>query len=129
MRFFWIFAVVIGIGVFYFAGGGAYLYVTNRHATRLSCQEYVSSRPKARWVELTDCQVDYLNAVKVEDAVTKSDVGTYVPVRPPKAQGQAAILLKTKTAAAQKKITAMTDPMAVAAPNENAQTLQGLIEP
>jgi hypothetical protein len=100
---------LIGIGILIAIVGvvvgvqEAYVYFTNREPVRMTCAEYLSRRPTAKWVELTDCAVDYVGTIQLTSRIIKSDKGSFVPVRPPGASGRAGILLKMNTDEASRR--------------------------
>ena len=87
--------VVLGIGMMAFAAQKSYVVLTNRRPARTSCAEFVNNRSKAKWVELTGCELDLENAIGLQSRVLKIDKGLYVPIRPAGTTGPALILLKT----------------------------------
>ncbi len=91
------FGILVAIAVVVMGVHEAYVYFTNREPVRMSCADYLSQRPSAKWVELTDCVVDYPGAIQVTSRIIKADKGSFVPVRPPGARGRASILLKVDT--------------------------------
>jgi hypothetical protein len=61
--------------------------VTNRSPEAMTCAEYASGGASSDWLEVSECQVDYLAAVKTYktgriDKSTEKDVAYYAPVRP-----------------------------------------------
>src|SRR5688572_11803041 len=83
------------IGLFWAGGQNVYTGVTNRTPTRLTVAEYVSSKPPAHWLHLTNCRLI------ITDAMVRQSVGSvkelFIPVRPEgQSAGMCSVLLSTK---------------------------------
>jgi hypothetical protein len=89
-----LFLLILAVGLMAFAAQKTYVFVTNRQPTRITCAEFVGNNSNAKWVELTDCELDLKNAFGLESRVLKIEKGSYVPVRAIGAKGPAPILLK-----------------------------------
>src|SRR5690242_15733275 len=95
---------IVAVGFLWFAGQEAYVFLTNLHPTQISCQDFLQGKSDAKWVELTDCDVDYLNTIQLKSAILKVDKGCYVPVRPHNAVGPSRIALMIDSSKADQKI-------------------------
>lgn len=96
MRVKW-FLALVAIAFVVMAAHKAYVGLTNRQPTRMTCADFAGGRSGAKWVVLTDCEVDVENAIGLESRVLKIDKGLYLPVRPVGTTGPARILLKTES--------------------------------
>ena len=110
-----------------------YVGLTNRAPTRISCAAYENGQTKAKWLVLTDCELDLENAIGLESLVLRIDKGMYVPVRPAGATGPARILLKTDDTDESAGITPADAAVATAArdkpsPLKIVATVEGLVE-
>jgi hypothetical protein len=119
-----------------FSAHKAYVGLTNRRPTRMTCAEFLNGHSSARWVILTDCELDLENAIGLESQILKIDKGVYVPVRPVGATGPARILLKTDGADAGTGISDQrdADSLGAATPSDELRlpavvaTVSGLVE-
>jgi hypothetical protein len=110
-----------------------YVGLTNRAPTRVSCVDYLDGKTSAKWLVLTDCEIDLENAIGLESLILKVDKGMYVPVRPAGATAPPRILLKTDDTDPRAGITAADTPAATAARDKPgslkiAATVEGLVE-
>jgi len=62
-------------------GGDTYVALTNSQPTQLTCAEFFAKRPGAKWLELTECDVKYQDAVEVSYKFGVVE-GYYVPLVP-----------------------------------------------
>jgi hypothetical protein len=91
--FFILLLIVAGV----VAAQKSYVYLTNLKPTKMTCRQFLDSNSSKKWVELSDCQVDYLEGTTLQSLVLKIDKGSYLPVRPPGSEGPARLLLKIKS--------------------------------
>ena len=132
----YLFLFLVAIAVVAFAVQHIYVGLTNLHPTRMTCKQFLDTSPSAKWIEPTECEVDYLEAIHLQSAILKVDKGTYVPVRTPGDAGPARILVKMNSEDVNARIkawitappsTAATESsVAMPAPN-HTETVTGLI--
>lgn len=92
-----IFLTLVAVVCCWFAGQSIYTWLTNRHPTVITCADYLRTRPSAKWLELTDCDIDFEGAIQLQSRVLKLDKGSFVPVRPRGIAGPVAIVIKMRT--------------------------------
>lgn len=77
-------SVAIGLVMIFLAGSTALEVAANRSVTEMSLDQYAKEKPSAKWVRLTDCQVNLIEAVyEYEDDDESKITEVYVPVHPP----------------------------------------------
>lgn len=99
----WILFVVM-LALVGFGGQKAYVAMTNTEPTKMTCQAYFDSGSSASWLELSDCELMYAEAVQLESVRGKVDKGTFVPVRPAGSSAQAKVLLQVDTKKVEEQI-------------------------
>ena len=68
MMMFWgVFIAVIGVMGLWKGGQDIFVALTNSKPTTATCKDFVEGKVSAYWLHLTDCVVDYRNAVIVYD--------------------------------------------------------------
>lgn len=66
---------------FYWGGTNAWVGLHNREATEITCADYVKHRPEAKWLKLTECDVDFDN-MAIETGKNGVYTAVYIPLRP-----------------------------------------------
>ena len=101
-----LFLILVVVVAIWFACQKLYVYLTNLKPTKMTCREFLDGNSSKKWVELTDCDVDYLAGTTLHSLVLKVDKGSFIPVRPSGSQGPARLLLKIKTEDAAPRLLA-----------------------
>ena len=77
---------LVTIALLWAGGQGVYTAVTNRQPVRLSYDEYIATKPKASWLELTDCVVAVPEAAVKKGKVAKISKEAFIPLHSPNAK-------------------------------------------
>jgi hypothetical protein len=72
--------LLVGVPLLAIGGEGLYHAIRNREQRVMTCEQFVRERPKAAWLKLTDCDVDYIGAGYRESNGRISEL--LFPVRP-----------------------------------------------
>ena len=121
-----ILGILILLAMAAYGGQKAYVALTNRAPTKTTCADFVKSKSNAKWVELSDCDLDYPNAIQLESRILKVDKGVFVPVRPTGQRGPAPILLQLKTDdLSERVVSSLKQSLADSAKGE---TITGLVQ-
>lgn len=71
--------IIITIGLLWGGGQQAYVGITNRAITEISIDEIIKEKPTAKWLRVTDGQLDLMNSV-YEESVSGEAKELYLPV-------------------------------------------------
>lgn len=130
MRIRLILALIVALVAFtIFACQRTYLVLSNRQPAKMTCQQFIDSGFPAKWVELTDCHLDYLNSVHLQNKRTHEDEGFYIPVHPaadPRA-GSVAVLLKMDAADAKSRARRVLTASPIPGFPQETETVKGLV--
>jgi hypothetical protein len=72
--------LLVGVPLLAIGTEGLYHAVRNREQRVMTCEQFVRERPKAAWLKLTNCDVDYIGAGYLESGGRISEL--LFPVRP-----------------------------------------------
>jgi hypothetical protein len=95
--------LVVGVLALVSAGWGVqkiYVAIRESHQVTLSCADYVTKRPDARWLKLTDCEYDFDHLAYMANSSGGKYTAVYFPLRPAGEEGGAThIVVKRDDAA------------------------------
>jgi hypothetical protein len=73
---------ILTIGLLWGGGQGVYVAATNRQPTVVSYEQYVATKPRASWLELTDCVLSLTDASVRSSRFEKRAQEAFIPVHP-----------------------------------------------
>lgn len=121
-------AVVATISLLMAGFQQAYLYVANPAPVRMTCGEFLLRPPTAKWVELSDCHLDFHDAIVLRDQKTHEISATYVPVRPAGAGGLPRLLMKVNRPEDERLVQAHAGLVNGVRPAPQTRTLNGVLD-
>lgn len=78
--------IVIAVGLLWGGGQMAYVGFSNRTITEISIDELIEQKPTAKWLRVTDGQIDLLNCV-YKESISGEPKELYLPVVSKNAEG------------------------------------------
>src|SRR5918995_60723 len=72
--------LLVGLPLLAIGSEGLYHAIRNREQRAMTCEQFVRERPKAAWLKLTNCDVDYIGAGYLESNGRISEL--LFPIRP-----------------------------------------------
>lgn len=72
---------MVAIALIWGGGGNAYVALTNRQPTTMTCADYIHNGSHRQWLELSDCMVDFKDVVSLSNKKGRVE-GYYAPLLP-----------------------------------------------
>jgi hypothetical protein len=76
-----LFLLAITVGMLWAGGQNLYTALSNRHPTTMSYEDYVTTKPSATWLVLTNCEIDLTDSCVKTYQGSRRPTEIFVPVR------------------------------------------------
>lgn len=76
-----LFLLIVGGVCVWWGSQNTYIALRDRHQLEISCADYVTKRPEARWLKLTGCEYDF-DHMAYEQSQSGTISKVYLPLRP-----------------------------------------------
>lgn len=73
------FGLAIGVALVWGGGQGTFTALQNREITTVSIDEVIETKPKAKWLRITDGQIDFFESV-VSETLSGKATDYYIPI-------------------------------------------------